>query len=483
MKKALTAAIMAAIAGSVGYAANPVTVDADGGADFTTIAAAIASFTSTGSNNGETPPFIINVDPTDTFDEDVKFDSTVVGVGDIVGDVVLQSATPGTLVPLALQGEDGLFIFQNEHDVTIRDFLLYPSTTGGNTDELVRLDEDGPNNTFNTVTLENVIITETDSSGVPLITSRAQAYDPPTTLDTGSRTNGFASNLQWWGDAGESQNLTLIDCVIYGLPSGSSGNALRVNQVGQDGEALTVVDTVFAYGGAAATVRAGTSNTFVGTWDISGTDQTAGPADATVVLSETTTSWTFEGTLAAGAGSSSIPVSFSNLLLSGQNGVLAFASATHWDISLSDSIISVPSGIGLETNANTAISITNVTMDSDEAVIVNAGASTITVRDSIFSGSDDAAGKFGGAATATLDLDFCGFDTTLPIIDPASSLVDSTGSNIVIADPLFLSTDISSADFYDVDSQNYGGAGSGSSDLAGGANYIGSTSVRDWMQF
>lgn len=478
----LGSATALALLSGTAFAANPVTVNSAGGADFTSVQAAIASWAAGGANAGETAPFVINIDPTGTYDEQIILNSSVVGQGDIVGDIVIQSATPGTLVPIALQGEDGIVLHQEVHNVTLRDLLLYPSLTSTTTDELIKIDENGANATFNTITIEDCIITETDAAGVPLTTTRAGAYNVPT-VDTGARTNGFASNIQYWGDNGESLQVVLNNVVCYGLPSGSGGNQLRANQVGSNGESLTVVDSVFAYGGTAATVRCGSSGTYVGTWDISGTDQTAGPDQATVILSSTALSWTFEGALAGTASGTEIPVSFSNVLLSGQNGIQAFGSATFWDISISDSIISCPTGIALETNANTPITISNVTFDSDEAVIVNAGASTVTVTDSIFAGADDAAGKFSGASTAALSVDFCALFTTLPTVDPASTLVPTIGSNIITGDPLFLSTDITSADFYDVDSNAYAGQGTASSDLGGGATFVGGTSVRDWMTF
>ncbi len=484
MNKMILCSASLALTG-VAFAANPVSVGPTG--DFATIRDAIASFSSTGGNAGETPPFIINVDPTSTYDEAISLDETDIGVGDIQGSIVIQSDTPGTLVPLAAQlggSNDGVLVIQSTHDVTFIDFLMYPSTTNAFVDEIFRVDESAANNDFNTVTLQNCILTETDAAGVPLITDRAGAYDPPTNLDEGARNNAFASQVQNWCDGGESMQLVIDNTVLYACPPSSSGNLLRNNQVGQDGESLTITNSVLAYpGGSAAANRNGTGNTFAGTWNITGANQNDGPDTATVFISTNATTVTYEGSLAGGSGSTSIPVSYDGILLSGTNGIQAFGSSLIWDISVSNAIIACPTGIGIETNANTNLTFDNITVNSDEAILINSGAGTVTVSDSIFAGADDAAGKFGGASTATVNVDFCGISTTLPDVDPGSSLTVNVGSNIVRTSPGFVSLDIKSPLFYDVTGVDYAGAGTASSDLDGGADYLAFSGARNWAVY
>lgn len=490
---------------------STVIVDGLGGGDFTTIQDAISSFTSTGANAAATPPFTINIDPAGgPYNERITLNSAYVGLGDIVGDLTIQSLVPGTHAVLALQRDAGeaanansscIQLHQSEFDVTLRDLLIHPALPGIGVEDaqrhIIKIDENSPNATLNTITLENVIVTEVATDGDPLITSRAEAYLPPRTASASGRNATFSNTIQYWGDNGESLQVILDNVVAFGPPAGGTqaGNHFRGNMVGSNGESITIIDSVFAYGPTAgALVRIGTGNTYTGSVTISGTDASAGPDSANVFLNSSSThALTFEGTLNASA-SGNIPVSIDNAIFNYVGGAPATQRAISqgtgiWNVdTISDLLINTP-GAAIVGSANNAATYSNITAVSNQAYFGLGGAGSITVRDSIFTGVDSVAadGKFGGTApTGGMDIDFVGFGSD--VVNQVGTTVTGTftvGSNVVVADPLFLSTTFTDATYLDVDSQCFAGAGTASSNLAGGANYVGgtacATSINNWM--
>lgn len=486
---------------------SSVTVGPSG--DFATIQAAITSFCAGGVNATAVPPFTINIDPAGTYNERISLDDAAVGLGDIVGDITLQSSVPGTYATLALQRDAGeaagtgsscLKIYQNEHDVTLRDLIIHPALPVASVTEdarrhIVKLDENSANATLNTITLDNCIVTEVAASGAPMISSRAEAYVAPAGPGASARDNNFSNTIQFWGDAGESYHVVLNKVVCYGRPPGGTqvGNHLRGIMAGSNGESITVTDSVFAYGPSAGQLARIGSTTFTGPVSITGTDQTAGPDNANVFINAGSNhALTFEGSLATGnAGNCTAEVSEAIFVYDTVAGTAATQRAISvgsaiWEPTLSNLLIKTP-GAAIVAFADNAAVWSNITAVSDQALFSLGGAGSIAVTDSIFSGADTVAadGKFGGTAPAGgVTVDFSAFDTN--VVNQIGTTVTGTftaGANILVANPVFTETaDVTSADLFDVQASVYAGAGSASSDLAGGADYTpGPADVTDWM--
>ena len=484
MKKRVLTALALVASGSMAFAANPVTVASSGG-DFTTIQAAIASFASGGTNAGETPPFVINVDPADNpYDEAIDLDDANAGSGDIQGDLVIQSSTPGTRVELALQlaptggANDGIMIHQDTASVSFTDILFYPSLTNPFSDEMIKIDKNTDDPTNVTHEFTNCIVTEIldDGSGNPLITTKLDAAQPaPATV--GSGRSGFAYAVQKWGDNDEAISLTMTNSAVYGNLPNASFRLASTNTTD-----VVTLDNTIVGGGGSHLVRQGSGND-AGSLVITGTDQTEGPANAAVLAypgADDHCLW-FSG---SEPGQTAVIDSaiFYDVAGGDSRGISGSASV---DLTVSDAIIHTPGPNVVDgpENASTYDRVTFHTTDDNNAFFLVAGAGSITVRDSIFSGVGT---KLSGTTpTGGFDVDFSSFVASGPDAITAQddgSITITYGSNIITADPQYVSKSLTSADLFDVDDATYGGAGTASSDLAGGADYV-ATNVRDWVSY
>lgn len=246
MKKCIVLFATMMLLGSIAFAANPVTVGPTG--DFTTLQPAIESWAVGGANEGETPPFVINVDPAAVIDETVCLDDGVAN-GDIVGNLVIQSSTPGTLPVVKIQqdlgsGGDGIRIHQSRFNITLIDLLFCPSQTNMFTDDMIKIDENGSTtpSTVNSHLFENCVFTDIVASGDPAVTSKADVLAKNFPADIDSFVSGSAmlgNLLQVWGDTGEHVDVTIDNCTFY-KPVQASPVYLRT--AGGTDETITVDD-------------------------------------------------------------------------------------------------------------------------------------------------------------------------------------------------------------------------------------------------
>jgi hypothetical protein len=267
-----------------------VTVNDAGGADFTSIQAAINAWAAGGSLSGATAPYIIDiVAGSGPYDELIVLNDSSTGAGDIVGDIVIRSDTPGTTIPISLQKtavNAGLDIFQRSAEVDLIDLQLSPSTTVPPTTHLVRMDENGPNNFFNWVRIYDSVLTDIDTTGTPIITSKASALALAGSpfIPSGSPWGAASWILTNFGDAGESRNLLVQDCAFYGPKQGG----IRSWSAGQNGEQAVVRDCILVHCGSGISEIAVTQ--FGGTIPygyvlVEGTgDPADGPAGVTAVF-------------------------------------------------------------------------------------------------------------------------------------------------------------------------------------------------------
>ncbi|MBN1901416.1 hypothetical protein JW926_08865, partial [Candidatus Sumerlaeota bacterium] len=260
---------------SLVLAANPCAVGPSG--EFTTIAAAIDSWCPGGANAGATAPFVINIDPSVEYDEVLTLDSakTTTPRGDIAGDLIVQSATPGIPVVVKLQYDartgqsagncDGLWAYQEDHNVTFKDILFCPSVLGAPIDDdLIKCDENNITSATvdNAITFDSCLFTDIYTSGTstaPAVKSKADLLamtfpaDMTAFTPAGSMGSGDAL-LKFWGDASpimERQNLFVKDCVFFT----KNGKCLEAVCAGST-ETITIQDSLFAMGSESPVITA-----------------------------------------------------------------------------------------------------------------------------------------------------------------------------------------------------------------------------------
>lgn len=191
------------------------------------------------------------------------------------------------------------------------------------------------------------------------------------------------------------------------------------------------------------------------------------------------------------ANSFQAPNSFDNLIIANNGSI----SATPSNISNGATFSAAP-------GSEPTITISNVTFhnpggDQGDAFIARNfdhrfGSDQIwEFVDCIFSGNaadDDVAFVVRGATDRNIAINVSNSAIVLEGPHALDAIEEDQGNPVVItetdvinADPIYLSTTAGDADFLDVDSQNYGAAGTGGAPLSGGANYAGGTSVSEWM--
>ncbi len=484
MRKLFVLALMLLTVAAFGL--NPVTVDDGGTGDFTTIQAAINSWCTGGANAGETAPFVINIlAGSGPYDEAICLDDADTTLrGDIVGDLVIQSSD-GSLVQLAAQtgySNDGLCILQTIHDVTISDLIIYPSLTNPLADEIVRLDENVTNTVFNTITFDNCIITEIDTAGNPLVTTMAQAATAAVPSTVGStRTDSYPYNFMWWGDAGEAQNVAFNNCAIFCNPY---SYMVRLAAAGQAGETLTMTNCI-ARGGGYCNIRG--SIDYASTMTFTGTDQTEGWQNCMYNTDPISGHGYYMSSGATGAHAQIEK----SIIRTTDRGISGSGSC---DMDIADCIVEYTS-VGVVDGPANASTWTNCTFDGGDAGTVYfgvTGAGSITVRDCVF--TNNVGGITGTMPTGGVDIDYCALVKGSPdgnVGDPINDWAITgvtIGANCIDANPLYLGYDSELAAAFDIDNGSaapagYQGAGTGASNLAGGADYVGGSTVIDWSVY
>jgi len=254
MKKCIVLFATMMLLSSMAFALNPVTVGPTG--DYATIEDAISSWCVGGANAGETPPFVIQIDPSVSYDEALCLDDAKTS-GNIVGDLEMKSATAGTKAVIKLQRgiggvDDGLYVYQSRFDIEFTDLVFCPSQTGTVvTDDFIKVDENGSTTpeTPNRIDFIDCIFTDIDGAGDPMVMSKQEIIDAnyPTSLTAYVSGSSFGSGdmlLKWWGDTDENLSGSLINCGFFIR----DGYCARINLDGQSGETFEIKDCVAATG-------------------------------------------------------------------------------------------------------------------------------------------------------------------------------------------------------------------------------------------
>lgn len=485
MKRLFLILAVVALCG-VTSATNPVLVDSGGSGQFTTIQAAINSWCVGGTNAGETAPFVVKLKAgSGPYDEQITLDSSLVGQGNIVGDIVIESDTPGTLVVVKLRkslstatgdDDDGLLIKQNDHDVTFRDILFTRSLTDPVfTDELVRFDEPSANTNMNVISLFNCVLTLSDAAGNPLCTDKAGALVAPAAYGGATMIAG-ARLFQAYNDAGESYQAVVDNCVFYG---GTSTN-VTMRTLGTGAESISINNSLSSYAGYSCWEIGSTTNASL-VVTVTGTDQKAGPLNCTAGINPSANGHCFTIINVAGmvanfskvVASAAIPASTTS------RGISGGAS----DLTLTDVIINGPY-YGVVDTTNNAATWTRVTINTGNAAYYGAAAApgSLTIRDSIISGAGT---KFAlNMPAGGINIDYSALPTSGPyaITAVGGGASVTQGANMVTDDPMYASTDGTIASFMDVTNSAYAGKGTAGANLSGGADYV-TANVSEWRSY
>lgn len=480
----------------VKYAKSTVLVDSAGSGDYTRINPAIRGFAVGGENTIGLPPYTVKIKAgSGPYNERITLDDGTT-TGNVAGNLIICSDTPGTLVPIALQRSDGqlagvsssgIVLHQSLHDITLRDLLLYPSITGETFRRyIIKIDENSANAVFNTITIDNCIITEVGVSGNPLITKRWQAYYPPVEATGSARDNAFSNTVQYWGDTGESLHVVLKNSVLYGPPlaSATGANHLRAAFAGQAGESLTIQNTLMAYGPPGHGVRFGQTGAFQGTLAVDGLEILNTPstgANHCVI---------FEGTSVDANERTTATLKNIKLVrdINTDTATRGISGGATVNIQELDKVaISVPDAGIVDITTKPAV-WKNLTINSNKPAGSNAlylvgGAGSITLTDAIFSGAGTkiaGTAPDGGLNVNNVAFAESGADAITARDD--GTITVTYGANIINADPGFISKRLDTLNFFDVRGEEYAAAGTaGAALIGGGGKYVGP--VKEWKEF
>jgi len=269
-----------------------ILVDNAGSGDFTTVGAAISSINSAGTYAAGTAPFVISIKAgSGPYDESLTLDASSSG-GQILGDLVVQSDTPGTKVNIRLQkcnnGTEALRIYQNTYDVTFKDIIFSPSTTKKATSTLIRAQETVNNTNFNWINMFDCVLTDADTTGAPMAVSKSDAISKlNATLPSGSglTTGVYLLSVNQTNDGFESRNTRIVNTAFYGPLMG----AIRVYDYAHNGDIVLLRDDLMVNcgntSGYAAGCRIGNGSPYYGYVSVEGSNlPTYGPTSCFAVL-------------------------------------------------------------------------------------------------------------------------------------------------------------------------------------------------------
>ena len=476
------------------YAANPVTVDNLGTGDFTDIDSAIASWCTGGTNAGEVAPFVINV-INGPYTETLNIDAAVVGVGDIVGDLVIQAASP-VIIQIAPAGVNGFTFHQDSASLTVNNFILCPDLGSAYImSSLFTMNELTPANpTQNSVSFYDCVFTESLSgTGAPMVTDKATALANKDALPgaRSAKMSGTAGKMiKKNGQNPGSQSLMAENCVFYGVPQIVAETNLK-----SAADQVIFSDCLVVLGGGPAFRCLGN---MPGSYSFFGSDVTAGPLSCMAIINTPCDA----AKISTVANSKNIRFETGAAAVNTADGVLIEneldlgaadnvnvggfnVNGNQGNTSISNVIVDTY-GPCIQTQPNAVYTIDNATLNSTNVSCIALTAldvGSLAVTDTIFSNALMAI--TGALPSGGMTVDYCAFveNGTDAIAARDDGInVPTYGVNLINADPLYVSKDATSADAFDVNAAAYSAAGTTGSDLAGGADYVGSD-VAEWSLY
>ncbi len=457
--------------------AQTVTVAKTVAADYTTIQAAIDSFDPDPDINVANRVEILDATVYEeifTIDVPVEIEGT-----DASRPILAVQENPATI-------GDGIFIQMDNgetfNDVTLRNLIIIPSLTNPPGDDGIYSVGQNLN-----IFLENVVITANDGTNQPVTEdglAPVDLYAIPGAVTFGDDGGFLGSGT---GIAGDGTVVRFRHTVvshnqaIAGGTGSTNGDGL-VCSTTNEGKYIMENGTVFSYNGRLG-IQANSefiisasdddrvqvignginTGAFAGIWYAGfGASQTERIIEGCNVLNNTDPESTAQGWGIEQQNGGDLPLTLRNVIIAGNQaqGLLVGSVGTAGDITLENVTIANNGGAALQTDA--------------------ASIGNINITDTIIAGPSvgDATGiQHSGAGTITLNTSAIVNTGPYAAVPATENL--GTGSivenSVIGARPRFIETaDFTSADYYDVDSPDYGGQGSAGSDLSGGADYIGS---------
>lgn len=443
--------------------------------DYTTIQGAINSICAGAVNTTGTLPIIIEVNSAaGPYEEIMTLNDTVIGNGNIFGDVVIKGTDPVNMVNVRLQRglggtDDGLMIHQNNAGVIFKNIVFTPSLLGTRvTDDMLKCDENSANPNINWLEWWNCIFTDINAAGTPFTMTKAGALVPPPARAAGGMADTADTFLKCWNDAGESFSIVLDGCTFYGMAG--YGSNLMLNGIG--GEQLYFNNTLHSYSQLFYGTRIDSSNAPTKYFRVSGTDAGQGPLNCSAFINNAGHGVYLTGG-ASGTGADGV-AKFDNVIVYTTAPATARGiSGSGWiDTQIKDSIINVPNACVVDGITNYDINpaiyerVTFHNSTANNAIFVASGTKTLTLKDCIFSGLGT---KISGG-TAIINASNCSFVQSGTY---AITAIGTTASNVasISNSPAYVSLDPTSASFMDVGSISYAGKATAGANLAGGADY------------
>jgi hypothetical protein len=444
-----------------------VVVDSGATGDFTSVQAAINSWCTGGTYAAGTAPFVIKVkEGSGPYDEAMCLDSATTGRGDIKGDIIIKSdSTTGTKAIFKLQKginalDDGIYIYQENYDVTFQGIVFCPSTTGTKlTDDMVKVDENFANTTPNWISFFDCIFTDIDTTGAPMTTTKAGALLPPPTR--GSSMGSSDGLIKVWGDNGEYLNTRFDNCVFYG---GASYNAYIITD-GSEGEAAYLNNCLNSYAGYAAYYVGGIH---AGNCTFTGTDQKAGYDKCNFILNPQAGGHGIYMAVSSTGRYGYWNLNVSKTIIASDTSltVRGISAGGATNLTLTDSMIKVPN-YGIVVGSYNGATVQRVTIqNATNPIYVGGGNGTFNILDSIIYSSG--ASLITNAATSTnLFVNKCGLYNVAP---PTAGFF--AFNTVQRADPIFAqNSSATDTTFLNVLANQYAAIG------GGGSIYVGSTTA------
>jgi hypothetical protein len=437
------------------------TVTCGGGGDFTTLAAAINSFKSGGSNESNPDPNVINCLDA-AYDEQlpqINVQLTINGIS-TRSTILLQQASQG-------DGNDGLAInLPASTQLDLNDLILLPSTTSPASDDLIDIvGLDG-----SIINFTNCIISSNysgapasmDGLTAPVGTATARCGDNginvSNALNTGLTVNvsktiivdaagapgsGTPDNILFTGAVAKTLNITDGSIVSYAARLNIQANGGTLNVIGTHDKPIYIIkglDATYGHG--------------IGVWT---TNVAAANLTYCIIADNTMNGVTIQ---------SDVKTVTMNHVIIANNGDVGLAvihvTPASWDtvITAENTTIS-GNGIGLVSPAT-----------KDQVAIPDAMVSVSSFIGCIFASGDNA---FNIAVNSTASAAYSAIVLEGPNALGAAKIGDGTlvETNVINSDPQFSETsDYLSSGYFDVYNSAFGGAYHGSP-LSGGGDYMG----------
>lgn len=509
---------------------STVTVDPTNGSPnnyntFSSLMAAIHSFQASGKvnvNSGVTTdgsgigvnaaaagPHIINIVNSTVIDEVVNIDERVASTVQNVQTTALIINGPGTVANagtyvapgagtnaiLALRSDGTVaagmdyFEIRTDANITLNNITVIPSATTPASDDLMTLDRLTPNPASpSVITLNGCILTAYTSAGVPAVVSKLDALTDKAAAVT-TPASALDDAITVFPDAQEAMVINANDSIFGNYSAlGAAAPGPRDSFIIAEGimtapNSMTynINSCVLGFTGRHG-IQIGNSGTDLvaaqHVINITGTNVGAGPIDGlggpTVISGVAVAGSNNIGDVAAATRRYVLNVSNTIASQAGATTTRGFSLSSRGIVTLTDvsigGVLPIVYGFGTESQN---VTWTRVSTNGTSASLLGdlGNGSTLNIVDSVFKRTGTATGgvfSVFGAGTMNVNITH---SRAFPVFGGTTATV--LGTNTAIADPGYLSTDLTNAGFLDVQNTGFATANSTSGPLEGGTDYVG----------